>query len=405
MIRQPASPNLGVIFVLLTVMAFNVNLIGPILGELQAEFDVSLPVLGLLLSMQALARAVAIVPAGFLADRLPPRTPLTAGTLCTAVGCAISALALDYRVLLAGVLVTGLGTALVYTTGLAYTVRASEGGNRSHTAGRIMAAVQMGALLAPTVSGLAAITFGWRAAFALGALVGGIATLMPLLFVRAPQPTPEASSAPIPRLARLGLSPSLLPVVGFSVLILGAGTFAIKQVLLPLYGSVGLDFDPARVGLVLTLANALRTLVTYKSGPVMDRFGRRRALIATGGFSVAAALLLVFPAGLAWYILVAVLFAPSGLVTPLPAVMIAERMPRTIVGRSIGTMHLSVDLAALAVAPLITLLLDIQGFGVVGVAVAVSFGVSTLIGLTIMRSGPVQPQPEPQSPPVGTPGP
>ena len=268
-----------------------------------------------------------------------------------------------------------------------------------------MAAVQMGALLAPTVSGLAAITFGWRAAFALGALVGGIATLMPLLFVRAPQPTPEASSVPIPRLARLGLSPSLLPVVGFSVLILGAGTFAIKQVLLPLYGSVGLDFDPARVGLVLTLANALRTLVTYKTGPVMDRFGHRRALIATGGFSVAAALLLVFPAGLAWYILVAVLFAPSGLVTPLPAVMIAERMPRTIVGRSIGTMHLSVDLAALAVAPLITLLLDIQGFGVVGVAVAVSFGVSTLIGLTIMRSGPVQPQPEPQSPPVSTPGP
>ena len=158
-------------------MAFNVNLIGPILGELQAEFDVSLPVLGLLLSMQAVARAVAIVPAGFLADRLPPHTPLTAGTLCTAAGCAISALALDYRVLLAGVLVTGLGTALVYTTGLAHTVRSSEGSDRSHTAGRILAAVQMGALLAPILSGVAASTFGWRAAFALGALVGGIAAL------------------------------------------------------------------------------------------------------------------------------------------------------------------------------------------------------------------------------------
>ena len=405
MIRQPASSSLGAIFVLLTVMAFNVNLIGPILGELQAEFDVSLPVLGLLLSMQAVARAVAIVPAGFLADRLPPHTPLTAGTLCTAVGCAISALALDYRVLLAGVLVTGLGTALVYTTGLAHTVRSSEGSDRSHTAGRILAAVQMGALLAPMLSGVAASTFGWRAAFALGALVGGIAALLPLLFVRAPQPAPESGTAPIPRLARLGMSPSLLPVVGFSVLMLGAGTFAIKQVLLPLYGSVGLDFDPARVGLVLTLANALRTLVTYKTGPVMDRLGHRRALIATGGLSVAAALLLVFPAGLAWYILVAVLFAPSGLVTPLPAVLIAERMPRTTVGRSIGIMHLSVDLAALAVAPLITLLLDVQGFGVVGIAVAASFVVSTLIGLTLVRSRPVQPEPEPLSPPVGTPGP
>ena len=398
MIRQPASSSLGAIFVLLTVMAFNVNLIGPILGELQAEFDVSLPVLGLLLSMQAVARAVAIVPAGFLADRLPPHAPLTAGTLCTAAGCAISALALDYRVLLAGVLVTGLGTALVYTTGLAHTVRSSE------AAGRILAAVQMGALLAPILSGVAASTFGWRAAFALGALVGVIAALLPLLFVRASQPAPESGTAPIPRLARLGLSPSLLPVVGFSVLMLGAGTFAFKQVLLPLYGSVGLDFDPARVGLVLTLANALRTLVTYKTGPVMDRLGHRRALIATGGLSVAAALLLVFPAGLAWYILVAVLFAPSGLVTPLPAVLIAERMPRTTVGRSIGIMHLSVDLAALAVAPLITLLLDVQGFGVVGIAVAASFVVSTLIGLTLVRSRPAQPEPEPLSPPVGTPG-
>ena len=401
----PASPDLGVIFVLLTVMAINVNLIGPILGELRAEFDVSLPVLGLLLSMQAVARAVAIVPAGFLADRLPPRTPLAAGTLCTAIGCAISALALDYRVLLAGVLVTGLGTALVYTTGLAHTMRTSEGGDRSHTAGthhgrRSDGRPHRADRIRPGCHHV------WLARrLCPGALVGGIATLMPLLLVRTPQPTQESSSAPIPRLARLGLSPSLLPVVGFSLLVLGAGTFAIKQILLPLYGSVGLDFDPARVGLVLTLANALRTLVTYKTGSVMDRLGPRRALIATGGFSVAAALLLLFPAGLAWYILVAVLFAPSGLLSPLPAVMIAERMPRATVGRSIGTMHLSVDLAALAVAPLITLMLDIQGFGVVGIAVAASFVVSTLIGLTLVRSRPVQPEPEPLSPPVGTPGP
>ena len=68
-------------------------------------------------------------------------------------------------------------------------------------------------------------------------------------------------------------------------------------------------------------------------------------------------------------------------------------------------MHLSVDLAALAVAPLITLLLDVQGFGVVGIAVAASFVVSTLIGLPLVRCRPVQPEPEPLSPPVGTSGP
>jgi len=181
----------------------------------------------------------------------------------------------------------------------------------------------------------------------------------------------------------MGISTTLLGIAAFAVLLWG-GTFTIKRLVIPLYGSVALDLDPAAIGIVMTVAAAARTATMFASGPILNAFGRHRVLMMTTALSVTAALLLLLPATLWLYGTIALLYALGGIVTALPPVLVAERTPHDNVGRAMGSMQFMVDLLLLAFPPIVGLMIDTAGFPLVGITSAMMFGGTLLIGLRLM---------------------
>ena len=387
MTRRFTTSEIGVVFVIFVGMSFGLAVIGPVLGELQAEFNVSLATLGLVLATPSAARVAATLPSGILADRLPARIPLSAGTLLLALGAFVCAITPNYAVLLVGLLIVGFSTALLFTAGMGHAVRITTARARSKVIGKIMAGGQLGGFLAPITAGVTANAFGWRAVFWLAAMIGLIATAVVWTTIRTERPTRESRQTRSWHPSQLGLNRGVGAVVVFTILLWGA-TYSVKQVVLPLYGSVGLALDPATIGIVLSVSGAIRTVVMFASGSILDRFGRGIVLVFASSLGAVAVLLITLSPTISIYLLIAILYSLGGITTALPPVLVAERTRPETLGRALGSMQLLVDLALFWLPLLLGLILDERGFGTVGTTLAILYVAAMPVGLWIMRVRP-----------------
>ncbi len=377
--------ELTALFAVFTVMSFGMSVVGPLLAEMQDEFGVSFTALGVMLAMPSVARVVFTLPSGYLADRYPPRVALSAGMGLLAVGATIGALAFTFAALLVAMLVLGMGTALVFTTGMAHAVRLAAPRRRGRAAARVMAGVQLGSFLSPAAGGLIASAFGWRAALLLAAAIGFLAVVMVWLTLRSPAQSMAASPQRRLTPAALGFSRSVLSIVAFSVLLWGA-TLGTKTVALPLYGSVGLNLDPAGVGFVLSLVAGVRTAVMLAAGNLIDRLGPLAILTPSVALSTVAALLLLLEPNLTIYVVFGLLYAVGGVATALPPILVADRVPADRVGRAMGAMQFLNDSVLVGVPPLLGFLLDASGFGLVGMVLASALVASVVVGVRLLRA-------------------
>jgi len=159
------------LFAAFAFVSFSTAVIGPVLGQLDDEFGVSYASLGLIAGMQALGRGVAMIPAGRVADRYPPRLLVSLGGVLMVVGSLASAAAPVYPILVFGTAVIGVSMALIFTAGMAHLIRSAPTGERGRTMGRAMAGWGLGSLLAPLAAGALASAFGWRSVFVLAAVL------------------------------------------------------------------------------------------------------------------------------------------------------------------------------------------------------------------------------------------
>ena len=354
--RRFSTSEIGVVFVIFVGMSFGMAVIGPVLGELQSEFNVSLATLGLVLATPTAAQIAATLPAGILFDRMPARIPLSTGTLFLTVGASVCAVAPNYALLLLGLSIGGFSTALLYTSGMGHAVRITTTQARSKITGKIMAGVQLGGFLAPITAGLTANAFGWRAVFWLAAIIGLIATPVVWTTIRTKRSTSKSRQTSRWH-SPLELNRSIGGVVVFTILLWGA-TYSVRQVVLPLYGSVGLALNPATIGVVLSVSGAIRTIVVFASGSILDRFGRGIVLAFASSLGTVAVLLITLSPTISIYILIATLYALGGITSALPPVLVAERTRPEMLGRALGSMQLLVDLALLGLPLLLGLIID-----------------------------------------------
>lgn len=143
----------------------------PILPLLSREFDIAPATAGLSLSVVVLAIALASSGYGLLSDAYGRKPVMVAACLALTVPTALCAVAPSFGWLLAframqGALIPGLSGVAVAYIGDHY-----GGAPLGGAVGRYISASIAGALLGRVVSGLVADAFGWRAAFAVWAVV------------------------------------------------------------------------------------------------------------------------------------------------------------------------------------------------------------------------------------------
>jgi len=231
---------------------------------------------------------------GYFADKTARRWLLPLSVLLSAIGLALTGLASSYAVVLALVLVTGLGVAAYHPEG--YRTATAVAGDRKVTGVSIFSTGgNIGIAVGPPL--IAALVTGFGLPGTLGMLFPGlaVATLLAavLPMLSSPAPARPRSATTAPRTMVKAMSVLILVVAARSWTQLGFTTYV------PFYYLEVLGGDPRMVGTLLAIFLGSGAVGTLIAGPIADRVGVR--LYVVGVF------LLTTP------IAVAFLLAPSTL--------------------------------------------------------------------------------------------
>lgn len=140
----------------------SVNVALPAIGR---EFDMHATALGWVAMAMILTSAAFVVPFGRFADIYGRKRIMTWGTALFTLGSLACALAVNSAMLLAARALQGLGTALVFGTGVAILTSVFPPAKRGKALGYNVAAVYMGLSAGPFIGGLLTGYLGWRSLF------------------------------------------------------------------------------------------------------------------------------------------------------------------------------------------------------------------------------------------------
>jgi MFS family permease len=261
------------------------DLIYVMLPVWQAEFGLTYAAIGVLRGVFAGTMAGLQIPAGMLAEKWGAAAVLAGGTALAGLGYGLAGLSGGFAMLVAALVVGGLGAATQHPIASTLVARAFAGPRSLKALGGYNFAGDIGKMTLPAIAALMIALMPWRPALAiLGALGGGAAIAIMLLTPRLPTQSVAAQTAPsaiartraprfgFPTLLSIGVIDSAtrmgfltflpfiltakgasLPMIGIAMTLVFAGGAA---------GKLVCAFLGARIGAVATvcLTEALTTL-------------------------------------------------------------------------------------------------------------------------------------------------
>ncbi len=135
------------------------------LPAISAAFDVPAASIQGIVLTYVVTFAVALIPAGRLADRAGHARVFRGGLVLTGVAHLLCGLAPAWSWLLGARVVQGLGASLVMASAPALVTLATEAGRRGRALGRLGLAASLGAVIGPLGGGVLVGALGWRIAF------------------------------------------------------------------------------------------------------------------------------------------------------------------------------------------------------------------------------------------------
>ncbi len=385
-----SNPDLLALWFAYAMMLFSMAAMGPVLGEVKDEFNLTPATTALLVAVQGMGRGGFMLVLAPLADRMSPRRLLPLGLLVTGLASLLTAAAPNEWVFAVSIVAGGAGTGLVGPGGQVHLARRGGAADRRRNIARVMSGGMFGAFVAPIAAGGAATLLGWRAAFLLVAVLA-VAVAAGVASVRALESSaiPSAREAPAASRARrpaLGIGRVVLEVSVLAVLLWGWNNTT-RGFVIPFYGSEALKLDPGGIGILMGLALGGRAALTYVSGAFVNRFGLTSSLLIATIIGAVGTLMMYAPAGLPVFAALVVAYTFTGVSSPIVIIMLSERAPPQRLGQAMGITQFLVDGVGLGLTPLIGLILETAGFGVVGALLAgISLGAAAW-GLWIMRHG------------------
>ncbi|MFB4394578.1 MULTISPECIES: MFS transporter [unclassified Pseudomonas] len=272
----------------------------PLLAQIATSFGLAPAQASLVATLTQLGYALGLVLIVPLADCRQPRTLACAAIAANALALLASAGATQFVLLCAAsfaVGVTAITAQIIIPTLAGVTAPAARG----QVVGSLLGGLSTGLLLARTVGGVLGDQMGWRAVFALAALVDALLLLVVAMALPRVAHPVQASYLTLlrslPRLLREEPMLRFSAACGFMMFAAFSALWASLAALLtaPPYG-----FSPASIGL-LGLAAAFGILASPRIGALADHLGTPRtlmlgvaallvgfALVAAGGHSLVA---------------------------------------------------------------------------------------------------------------------
>lgn len=301
-----AKPNmrlLGLLSLGHMVIDINGGALPALLPFLKSSLSLSYTTSGVIILMSNITSSLVQPVFGYFADKTARRWLLPASVLLSAVGIALTGLTNSYAMVLALVVISGLGIASYHPEG--YRAATQVAGARKATGVSIFSTGgNIGIALGPPLITALVTAFG---------LIGSLGMLIPglivALFLAAALPkfTPAAplhTSAASRTLARTS-------VAGMTVLILMVAlrswTHIGFSVFVPMYHIDVMKGDPRMVGTLLAIFLGAGALGTLVAGPIADRVGARRYAVSVFLLSTPLAVAYLFSQGIWGYLILGAL--------------------------------------------------------------------------------------------------
>jgi MFS family permease len=366
-------------------VGFGLPAIGP---QLRHVYGLSLAELGAVLTANLLGAGLALIGAGAAVDRFGSRRAMLAGTALAVAGLVGAAESRSGSLLFVGLLVSGVGTAVVPVAGAGALFRFYPAARRGWALGvRQMAVPLGGTVSAAALPGLEAIG-GVRLALLVAAAVLS-ATGIAFALVLGTEPRPLASSERAFRTILRAEGMQRLLVVGCCYVIV---LQALVSYAVPAVRAAGFSAFWASAAYVSVNVAAMVSRIVW--GRIADRAagGRRvRTLVETGAVAAVGALLFtvalhlgaeaVLPAALAFG------FGALGW-NAILYVMAGERAPVELAGRSFAVAATVVFVVSGVCTPPLGALAAHAGWDAFWLVTAVLAGIGALVAARLPRSLP-----------------
>jgi multidrug resistance protein len=355
-------------------MMMGIGLVSPILPQYARTFGVSITMVGLLITVFAVARIIVDIPAGRLTNRVGRRPILIVGPLIQVVSSIGCGLAVNYGMLLSFRFIQGIGSAMYTTAAMVMLADITTPANRGRLMSYYQGSLLLGCGLGPTMGGFIAEHFGLAAPFFAYALLVFFAALWAYMRLPETRPALPAQTAAV----AVGNSDSLStaspgelrsPLRDLNFILISIVTFGIffmrqgaQNEILPLLGAERLGLREGQIGLALTLVAIMQFITIFPAGRLSDRFGRKAVI--TPGCLIAAASLVMLAQSYSYHFLLLtciVMGLGIGISGPTPSAYVADIVPRESYGTAMGTYRAISDFG-FAIGPvLLGWLADIQG--------------------------------------------
>ncbi len=260
--------------------------------ELRRELGLSPETLGLVFGLFFVAFTLVHLPVGALLDRYGPRRVMSAMLLLAAGGAFVFAAGRDAGVLIAGQLLSGLGSSVAFVGGLALIGRWFPRERFGAMASWLTAVGGIGPILSGTPFAALVEAIGWRDAWRIGGAALALVALAIFLLVRdAPAGHPYHLRAP-ERLRDTvrGFGPILATRQVWGIIALAFSAFSVQLAVRGLWGGPYLadvlGFDAIARGNILLAMSAAGTLGAIAFAWLEARGVPRLALILYGTFTV-----------------------------------------------------------------------------------------------------------------------
>jgi DHA1 family multidrug resistance protein-like MFS transporter len=343
------------------------------------SFGVSASAIGLAVAAYGLARFVAILPGGQLADSWGRRPVLAIGGLISAIGSFWCAEAHSFVEFILARVVAGAGAGIILTIGQIVLADISSPDRRGRNIATYQAAFLFGFGVGPFPGGLLASAHGLAAPF----LMTGVASLLTTAiawFLVSETRSARTSAAASDKADEIPFIRQMLDLLshrGFllvslislmNAVVRTGGLFA----LIPLLATATLGLSVAEIGFAMMVSGIFGFVAAYPAGWLADQIGRKAVIVPSTVLTGMSMVLFCYAPSYAWFIAASIVWSVAASISSsAPAAYVADTAPAGMNASAMTAYRMTADAGYVIGPPGLGLLADLTSSTVALVSASV----------------------------------
>ena len=286
------------------------GLLVPILPLFAVDFEISYGLIGLVLAGEGIGTLIADVPTGMIQRRFGNKQVMMMGILVKALSVFLLFFAPTIWIVLLLRLVSGFGRSMYTISAHVYVTNQVGLGQRGKAISMYGGTHRLGGFIGPAIGGIIAGMLGLRAVFIVVGLVTAVGLLLVIAFTlngkRQKRGADEPDSHDLHIRSVLVSNSRVLASAG-TAQIFGQMIRAGRTIIIPLFAAEALGLAVDQIGLIVSLSVAVDFSLFVVAGWLMDRVGRKFAIVPCFGIQALGMALVPFASSYSGLLFAAVL--------------------------------------------------------------------------------------------------